>query len=148
MHSVSVAGVVLRANGDVLGIRRRDTGEWQIPGGVLERDESIHDGVRREIAEETGLLVRPLRLTGVYLNLPRAVVAMVFLCAAEGETVAASTEEASEVGWLSTGEVRTRFEGVFAVRVADALVGRDEAFVRVHDGVSVLAEGAGGQGDY
>ena len=34
-HYVSVAGVVLDAAGRILLIRRRDNGEWQIPGGVL-----------------------------------------------------------------------------------------------------------------
>ncbi|MCM3886362.1 NUDIX hydrolase [Frankia sp. R82] len=134
--------MVVRADGKILGIRRRDTGEWQIPGGVLERDESIHDGVRREIVEETGALVQPVRLTGVYLNLPRAVVAMVFRCELVGDTIAASTEESAEVAWLSSDEVAARFVPAFAVRVRDALAGQGEAFVRMHDGVSVLNMGA------
>lgn len=63
MHSVSVAGVVLRENGSILSIRRRDSGAWQIPGGVLERDETVEVGVRREVQEETGAIVEPGRLT-------------------------------------------------------------------------------------
>ena len=34
--------------------------------GILDADESVHDGLRREVAEETGLIVEPDRLTGVY----------------------------------------------------------------------------------
>ncbi|WP_082122083.1 MULTISPECIES: NUDIX hydrolase [Frankia] len=68
MHSVSVAGVTLHENGSILCIRRRDTGAWQIPGGVLERGETIQAGLCREVAEETGAFVRPVRLTGVYLK--------------------------------------------------------------------------------
>jgi 8-oxo-dGTP pyrophosphatase MutT (NUDIX family) len=43
----------------VLLIKRRDNGQRQIPGGVLELGESIHAGLIREVHEETGLLVEP-----------------------------------------------------------------------------------------
>lgn len=58
-HSVSVAGVVVNDRGEVLLIQRRDNGHWEPPGGVLEFGESIRDGLRREVREETGLDVQP-----------------------------------------------------------------------------------------
>ena len=63
-HSVSVSAVVIDDDGQVLVAQRRDNGKWQLPGGVLELDESIHQGVRREVLEETGVLVEPERLNG------------------------------------------------------------------------------------
>jgi ADP-ribose pyrophosphatase YjhB (NUDIX family) len=45
-------------------------------GGVLELSESILDGLRREVREETGLEIEPERLTGVYKNMPRATAAV------------------------------------------------------------------------
>lgn len=77
-HSVSVSAVVIDDDGQVLVAQRRDNGKWQLPGGVLELDESIYQGVRREVLEETGVLVEPERLTGVYKNLTLGVVALVF----------------------------------------------------------------------
>jgi 8-oxo-dGTP pyrophosphatase MutT (NUDIX family) len=53
-HSVSVAGVITDDDGRALLIRRRDTLHWEPPGGVLELDESIEAGLRREVREETG----------------------------------------------------------------------------------------------
>ena len=47
-HSVSVAGVVIDENGRTLVIQRRDNGHWEPPGGVLEREESIIQGLLRE----------------------------------------------------------------------------------------------------
>lgn len=79
-HSVSVAGIVVDDEDRVLVIRRQDTGDWQAPGGVLELDESFEDGVRREVAEEIGVAVQVERLTGVYKNLTRGIVALVFRC--------------------------------------------------------------------
>jgi 8-oxo-dGTP diphosphatase len=77
-HSVSVSGVVVNEEGKVLVVQRRDTGKWEIPGGVLELDESIHDGLRREVREETGIEITPGALTGVYKNMKVGVIALVF----------------------------------------------------------------------
>ncbi len=64
-HFVSVAGIVVNDAGQVLVIRRRDNGQWEPPGGVLELDEFFEQGVRREIKEETGIPVEVEQLTGV-----------------------------------------------------------------------------------
>jgi 8-oxo-dGTP diphosphatase len=41
-------------------------GEWSLPGGVLETGETMIEGMKREILEETGLQVQPVRFAGVY----------------------------------------------------------------------------------
>ena len=79
-HSVSVAGVVTDEHGRALLIRRRDNLQWEPPGGVLELDEPIEAGLCREVREETGLAVEPVALTGVYKNMARGIVALVFRC--------------------------------------------------------------------
>src|SRR5690348_1512777 len=43
-------------------------GMWDVPGGFLEAGEHPEDGVRREMAEETGLDVTITRLIGVYMD--------------------------------------------------------------------------------
>jgi 8-oxo-dGTP diphosphatase len=85
-HSVSVAAVVVDDIGRALLIRRRDNGHWEPPGGVLELGEKIIDGLRREVAEETGLHVEPSALTGVYKNMTQGIVALVFRCSQAGGT--------------------------------------------------------------
>lgn len=40
-------------------------GQWSLPGGRLEENESLTDGVVREMQEETGLLIRPTGITRV-----------------------------------------------------------------------------------
>lgn len=59
---VGVGGVVIQGNRVLLVRRGREPlkGEWSIPGGMLELGESLKEGVRREVWEETGLKVRPL----------------------------------------------------------------------------------------
>lgn len=96
-HSVSVAGVVVRDDGRVLVVQRRDNGHWEPPGGVLELAETFDEGVRREVAEETGVQVEVERLTGVYKNLTRGIVALVFRCRpAAGEATVTDESRRSE----------------------------------------------------
>jgi 8-oxo-dGTP diphosphatase len=121
-----------------LVVRRRDNGQWQIPGGILELDESIHAGVRREVLEETGLAIEPDRLTGVYKNLALGVVALVFRAQAVGGQ-AAPTEESKQVGWWTVDRIEKEMRETFAVRVLDAL-DRDVPAVRLHDGVRLISE--------
>jgi 8-oxo-dGTP diphosphatase len=70
-HSVSVAGVITDGHGRALLTRRRDNQQWEPPGGVLELGEGIHNGLRREVREETGLIVEPDTLSGVFKNMDR-----------------------------------------------------------------------------
>src|ERR1700760_4695573 len=96
--SVSVAGVVVSGDGRALLACRRVNGRWEAPGGVLERDEDILTGLRREVAEETGLRGKPgvgsepVALTGVYKNLRLGVVSLVFRCRRTGGRLATSDE--------------------------------------------------------
>src|ERR1700742_4760112 len=91
-HSVSVAGIVVNDEGQVLVIRRRDNGHWEPPGGILELDETLEEGVRREVHEETGVWVTVERLTGVYKNMKRGIVALVFRCSPQSGALATSDE--------------------------------------------------------
>lgn len=135
-HSVSVAGVVVDDAGRVLMTQRRDNGRWEAPGGVLEPGECILDGLRREVREETGLEIIPERLTGVYQNMRRGVIALVFRArVAAGEP--RPSPETVRVEWWDPRLVPTRTDEAYAVRVLDALADGDPA-VRPHDGVGVL----------
>lgn len=137
-HSVSVAAAVMREDGRVLAISRRDNGHWEPPGGILELDETITDGLIREVREETGVIVGIDYLSGVYKNMTRGIVALVFRCHPVGGTEE-STPEAREVAWLTRDEVRQRMDEAFGIRLIDAMEsGRLVAAVRVHDGTRLL----------
>lgn len=137
-HSVSVAAVIPDDQGRVLVIKRRDNGAWQLPGGVLELHETIEDGLRREVEEETGVTVEPVRLTGVYKNMKLGVVALVFLARPASGTPG-PTDESVAVDWWTTDRVASAMSEVFAVRILDALgEGRTMPVLRAHDGVRCL----------
>ncbi len=56
--SIGVSAIIFDQNERVLLIRRGKppaSGFWHVPGGKLEAGESLVEGVRREVKEETGL---------------------------------------------------------------------------------------------
>lgn len=134
-HSVSVAGIVVDDQDRVLVIQRRDNGHWEPPGGVLELDETPEEGVKREVLEETGLVVTVEHLSGVYKNMSLKIIALVFKCRPARGTLRTS-DESAVVRWVSAEEVDSLMAPAYAVRVTDARV--PHASVRVHDGTRVL----------
>jgi ADP-ribose pyrophosphatase YjhB (NUDIX family) len=136
LHSVSVAGAIVDDMGRVLVIQRRDNGRWEVPGGVLELGEFIIDGLKREVLEETGLAIEPIRLTGVNKNETRAVVALVFRARIIGGTPT-TTEEAARIEWWTEDMIVGRMAEAFAIRALDALR-QDGPAVRTHDGERLL----------
>lgn len=136
-HSVSVVAVIVDDEHRVLAVQRRDNGHWEPPGGVLELTESVEDGLRREVREETGLEVSVQALTGVYKNLPRGIVTLVFRCRSAGGRLTTSAETA-QLRWLTGDEVRDAMAEAHAVRVFDA-VDDGPPRIRSHDGRIVIA---------
>lgn len=87
--------------------------EWSIPGGVVEVGELVREALIREAREETGLLVEPGELLGVYDRILRNpeqrvqyhYVLIDFLCRrVVGDLAAAS--DATEVRWFRREELR------------------------------------------
>ena len=98
----------------VLLIRRSDNGRWALPGGQMEVGEYIADSVVREVGEETGLLVKVVRILGIYTD-PRHIIA------------------------YDDGEVRQQFAVCFQTRVmggtllADGSEAKDARFVAAEE---------------
>ncbi len=136
-HSVSVAAVITDDHGRALLIQRRDNHTWEPPGGVLELDESIENGLRREAREETGLDIEPVALTGVYKNMTRGIVAIVFRCKITGGGLAL-TDETAAFRWADEHDISELAAEVYAIRVLDALRSDTTPAVRNHDGTRLL----------
>ena len=137
-HSVSVSGVIPDDRGRVLLIRRRDNQHWEPPGGVLELVETIHDGLCREVREETGLDIEPDTLTGVYKNMPRGIIALVFRCKITGGHLTPN-DEVTAFHWADPDDIRQRTSEAYAVRLLDALREGTAPAIRQHDGTELLS---------
>ncbi|MFI7488462.1 NUDIX hydrolase [Micromonospora echinaurantiaca] len=103
----SVSAVVRNAAGELLLGQRADDGRWSVVSGFVEPGEQPATAVVREVYEETGLDVEPVRLSSVvshphsypngdrceYLNLG-------FHCRLLGGTARVNDDESLAVRWF------------------------------------------------
>jgi ADP-ribose pyrophosphatase YjhB (NUDIX family) len=125
----------------VLLQRRDDNGKWGLPGGGVDAGESVRAAIIREVREETGLDVEPLRLIGVYsdpvnhqvITYPDGnvihYVSSVFECAIRGGTLACGVESL-ELGFFAPDALPADTLPISRIRIVDALTRQVGAFVR------------------
>lgn len=101
---------VLIEAGKVLLIRRATEpfkGEWALPGGRIDKDETPEECVRREMREETSLEVEPVSMIGLYSHAgwkPAGKISAAFLVKKTGGNLKAGPE-ALEVAWFPMGSL-------------------------------------------
>ena len=64
---IAIGGVII-INNKILLTKRRDEpdkNKWAIPGGKLELNETLEEGLKREMKEETSLNVKKGKLLGI-----------------------------------------------------------------------------------
>lgn len=137
----AAAAIVRDDKGRVLLIRRGDGRGWSLPGGMMEPGERIADCIVREVWEETGLEVEPMRVVGVYSD-PAALqfaypngdrvhfVSTTFECRPVGGALRADGEESLEVAYFAPDALPEGLVCDHAQRIGDALSGQESAFVR------------------
>ncbi|HYD30850.1 MAG TPA: NUDIX domain-containing protein [Azospirillaceae bacterium] len=65
--TMGTRAIVLDGHGRVLLLRHSYVGGWHLPGGGVDRGETVGQAVRREVREETGLQVGSgIRFLGLY----------------------------------------------------------------------------------
>ncbi len=62
----SVTAIAWNASGHLLLIRQHENGPWTLPGGIIDPGESPAQALVREVWEETGVRIRPVRILGVF----------------------------------------------------------------------------------
>ena len=135
-----VAAVIFRDEA-VLLQRRDDNGKWGLPGGGVEPGESVRAAIVREVREETGLAVEPVRLIGVYsdplnhqiVTYPDGnvihYVSSVFECAIRGGTLACGAESL-ELRFFDPRALPDDTLAISRIRIVDALTNHVGAFIR------------------
>jgi len=113
----SVTIITFDDQGRVLLVKHADAGVWVAPGGSVDPHESPADAAVREMWEESGLLVEPTRVLGVYggpefhvtyANGDEVSYSMaVFECRVIGGTLRPDRVETLELGYFSETDLAT-----------------------------------------
>jgi ADP-ribose pyrophosphatase YjhB (NUDIX family) len=114
-HPLIGVGSIIIENDQVVLVKRAHPpiqGQWSIPGGVLEVGELIREAAIREAQEETGLIVEPGELLGVFDRVLRDpdqrvqyhYVLIDFLCRRVGGDLLAASD-AAEARWFTRAEL-------------------------------------------
>jgi ADP-ribose pyrophosphatase YjhB (NUDIX family) len=113
---VAVGAAVSNDDGELLLIQRADSGVWLYPTGWCDVGYSAAEVVTKEVAEETGIEVEPVRLIGVLdglrLGMSRIpLYSLLFLCRAVGGELAAHPLECTDLGWFTESTLPTPLVG-------------------------------------
>lgn len=94
---------------------------WELPGGRMEFGETSEETLRREILEETGLTVKPIKLLDTW-NLIREdyqIAGIIYLCQLEEGEVRLSDEH-DAYRWIGTDmESLQLMYNVFRIKMAN-----------------------------
>ena len=99
-HIVAASALIRNDEGQILIVRTHRRG-WEIPGGQIEIGETLIDGLKREVLEESGVHVEIGRLAAVRTNLTSSIVIFCFEARyLDGEL--RPSDETPEVRWVSS----------------------------------------------
>jgi ADP-ribose pyrophosphatase YjhB (NUDIX family) len=114
---VGVGGVVGNDKGEILLIKRADSGVWLYPTGWADVGYSPAEVVVKEVAEETGILCVPERIIGVLDGLRAGVTrvplySIIFHCRAVGGELSPHPLECADAGWFTEDNLPTPLAGI------------------------------------
>jgi 8-oxo-dGTP diphosphatase len=110
-YIVSVYAVIRNEKGEFLLLRRSENsrtnpGKWDLPGGKVNPDESLKEGVVREVWEETGISIVPGDIAGeVNFELPKKRVIAIVFNGGYVVTDVKLSDEHREYAWVSLEDI-------------------------------------------
>lgn len=118
---VAIGAVVGNGEGKLLLVQRADSGAWLYPTGWADIGYSAAEIAAKEVAEETGIIVEPLRLIMVFDGLRLGAsgtpfYSLVFHCRAVGGSLVPHPLECMDAGWFAEQELPTPLAGATAWR--------------------------------
>ncbi|MDQ6909572.1 MAG: NUDIX domain-containing protein [Actinomycetota bacterium] len=103
---IAVGAVVGNDRGEILLVKRSDSGLWLYPTGWADIGYSASEVAVKEVYEETGINIEPVRLIAVLDGLRRGftqvpLYSLVFHCRVLGGTLRRHALECLDVGWFA-----------------------------------------------
>lgn len=77
---------------------------WSIPGGKIEKDETLYDGIKRECLEEIGFFDLELRLIPIQKFVNKNFTYHTFFCQVDKEFIPSLNDEHIGYAWVKEGQ--------------------------------------------
>jgi 8-oxo-dGTP diphosphatase len=113
--AVTVDAVIFYRKADILKvllIKRKNEpfrDQWALPGGFLEENETLAEGAKRELEEETGLKLEKLQQIGAFGTPGRdprgRTISIAFLALIDAEAKVKASDDAVDSKWFSFNDL-------------------------------------------
>lgn len=127
--TLGVRAIVRTGDDKFLLVRHTYTPGWHLPGGGVEKGESIEDALKSELGQETGLkLVGKPKLHGVFQNIgvSRRDHVFVYLCEVAGELpTRPSSMEIAELGYFKLEDLPRGIDAGTERRIGEVVYGKE-----------------------
>ncbi len=113
--AVTVDSVIFKKKGDLLNvllIRRKNEpfrDQWALPGGFMDENETMEEGAKRELEEETGLKIEKLQQVGAFGTPGRdprgRTISIAFVGLVNEVPMLKANDDATDLKWFNLNEL-------------------------------------------
>lgn len=128
LFKIAVRALIIKGS-KVFLLHRRDYDMWELPGGGMDNKETIEQALKREIKEETNLIIKPLRLVGVYHNYRENTLIFTFLVKVLSGRLK-KNEEADDFKWYDYQKFPKNLSSKNIERILDFFKSKKQVIIR------------------
>ena len=104
----TIVRAVVKENGRYMLVQRAESlgyNQWQFPGGHTDGQHPAY-ALKREVEEETGLLITDLKVYRQFTNPVTEKKNVIYKCKLKGGNVKLQKEEIKNIGWFTVEQIR------------------------------------------
>ncbi len=108
---LAVSGLVVDQAGRWLVVKKKYgglKGLWSLPAGFVSSGETVDEAIKREVLEETGIIIEVKGLMGLRTGVLDAKISdnmIIFACEPKNETIVVQEKELEDVRWMFPDEL-------------------------------------------
>ena len=133
---IAVGALIIKGY-KVLLHHRTDYDLWDLPSGGMKKGETIFQALKREVKEETGLNIKPVKITGLYQNYRKEIIVLIFLIKVISGKLT-KNKEADDFKYFDYKKLPKNFPAKQKERIIDYFTNKDKVHVEIQKGISSI----------